>query len=106
MYDEDFPKPILIDLLRVKIAMRYVNTDETNFGIVNDHTPIINRNSEVMAGVEESVREPIDYINIEESMDLGEDILLQLNDGGIDKDWYIGYNDNDNYCWITKMQIK
>ena len=56
MYDEDFSKPILMDLLRVKIAMRYVNTEETNFGIVNDHTPTVNRNNELMAGVEESVR--------------------------------------------------
>ena len=41
-YDEDFPKPILMNLLRVKITMRYVNTEETNFGIVNDHTPTEN----------------------------------------------------------------
>ena len=39
VYDEDFPKPILMDLLRVKIAMRYVNTEETNVRIVNHHTP-------------------------------------------------------------------
>ena len=64
MYDEDFPKPILINFLRLKIAMRYVNTEETNFEIVNDHTPTVNRNNEVMAGVEESVREPINNINI------------------------------------------
>ena len=76
-----------MDLLRVKIAMRYENTEETNFGIVNDHTPTENRNNEVMAGVEESVREPIDNINIEQCMDLGEEALLQLNDGGVDKDW-------------------
>ena len=69
MYDEDFPKPILIDLLRVKIAMGYVNTEEKNFGKVNDHTPTVNSNKEVMAGVEEYVREPIDNINIEECMD-------------------------------------
>ena len=69
MYDQDFPKPILMDLLRVQIAMRYINTEETNFGIVNDHTPTVNRNNEAMAGVEESVREPIDNVNIEECMD-------------------------------------
>ena len=27
MYDEDFPKPILMDLLLVKIAIWYVNTE-------------------------------------------------------------------------------
>ena len=64
MYDEDFPKPILMDLLRVKIAMRYVNIEVTNFGIVNDYTPTVNCNNEVMTCVEESVREPLDYINI------------------------------------------
>ena len=37
MHDEDFDKPILIDLLRVKISMRYVNTEETNFGIFNEN---------------------------------------------------------------------
>ena len=45
MYDEDFPKPILMDLILVKIAMWYVNTEETNFGIVNDHTPTVDRNN-------------------------------------------------------------
>ena len=65
MYDEDFPKPILIDLLRFKIAMGYVNTEEKNFEIVNDHNPTVNSNNEVMDGVEEYVRKPIDNINIE-----------------------------------------
>ena len=61
-----------------------------------------------MAGVEEAVREPKNEINIdeEEYMDLGEEVLLQLNDGGVDKDWSIGYNEDDDYCWITKMQKK
>ena len=31
MYDENFPKPILMNLLRVKIAMRYSKIEETNF---------------------------------------------------------------------------
>ena len=39
-------------------------------------------------------------------MDLGEEALLQLNDGCVDKDWYIGYNEGDDYCWITKIQNK
>ena len=39
-------------------------------------------------------------------MDLGEEALLQLNDCGVDKDWSTGYNDNDNYCQITKIQNK
>ena len=106
MYDEDFLKPILMNLLRFKIAMRYVNTKETSFGIVNDHTSTVNRNNEVMAGVEKSVREPIDNVNIEQCMVLGEEVLLQLNDGGVDKDWSIGYNEDHDYCWITNMQKK
>ena len=40
-----------------------------------------------MASLEESIREHIDNINIEECMDLGEEALLQLNDGSVDKDW-------------------
>ena len=71
MYDEDFPKPILMVFLRDKIVIRYVNIEETNFGIVNDHTLTVNRNNEVMADVEEFICEPIDDINIEECMYLG-----------------------------------
>ena len=26
--------------------------------------------------------------------------LLQLNDDGVDKDWYIGCDEDDDYCWI------
>ena len=63
-------------------------------------------NNEVITGVEESVREPKDNINIEECMDLGEEVLIQLNDGGVDKDWSTGYNEDDDYCWITMMQNK
>ena len=66
MKNEDFSKPIFMELLRVKIAMRYVNTEETNFGIVSEHTPTVNCNNEVMADVEEAVREPIDNINSNE----------------------------------------
>ena len=51
MYHDDFPKPILMDFLCVKIAMRYINTEEMNFWIVINHTPTGNRNNEVMAGV-------------------------------------------------------
>ena len=86
--------------------MRYVNTEETIFLIVNDHTLIVNRDNEVMTGVEEAIRKTIDDINIEECMDLGEEALLQFNDDGVDKDWFTGYNDDDNYCWITTMQHK
>ena len=103
MHDEDFPKPILMDFFRVKIAMRYINIEETNFGIVNDHTPTVKCNNEVMTAVEEFVRESIHDINIEECMDLGKEALLQLNDGVGDNDWFTGYNDDDNYSWITKM---
>ena len=39
-------------------------------------------------------------------MDLGEEALLQLNDGGVDNDWSTEYNEDDDYCWITKMQNK
>ena len=106
MNDEEFPKPILMDLLRVEIAMRYVNTEETNFEIVNEHIPIVNLNNEIMAGVEEAIREHIDDNNINACMDLVEEGLLQLNNGGIDNDLYIDFNDDNNYYWITKMQNK
>ena len=45
-------------------------------------------------------------IEEEECMYLGEEALLQLNDGGFDKDWSIGYNEDHEYYWITKMQNK
>ena len=59
-----------------------------------------------MAGVEEYFREPIYNINIEQCMDLGEEALLQFNDGGVDKDQSTQYNEEHDYCWITKMQNK
>ena len=59
--------------------MRYVNTEETNFGIVNDHTPTENRNNEIMAGVEESVRESIDNINVEQCMEMSRYLLKYIN---------------------------
>ena len=31
MYHDDFTKPILMDLFRVKIAMRYINTEGMHF---------------------------------------------------------------------------
>ena len=52
--------------------MRYVNTEKTYFGIVNEHTPTVNHNNEAMTGVEESIRELFDHINIEECIDSGE----------------------------------
>ena len=39
-------------------------------------------------------------------MNLGEETLLQLNYGGLDKYLSIGYSEDDDYCWITKMQNK
>ena len=66
MWDEEFPKPIIMDLLRVKIAMRYEKIEETNFGIVNDHTPTSNHNNEIIARAEEALCKPKDEINIEE----------------------------------------
>ena len=33
-------------------------------------------------------------------MDLGGKALLQLNDGDVDKDWSIEYNEDGDYCWI------
>ena len=68
-----------MDLLRFKIAIRYVNTKETNFGIVNDHTSTVNRNNEVMPGVKESVREPIDNINVEQCMEMSRYLLKYVN---------------------------
>ena len=59
-----------------------------------------------MASLEESVREPIDNINIEECMDLVEEALLQLKDDGDNKDQSTGYNEDDDYCLIIKMQNK
>ena len=65
-------------------------------------TPTMNRNNEVIAGVEESVREPIYNINIEQCMDLGEEALLQLDDSGVDKDWSTEYNEEHDYTCIIE----
>ena len=75
MWDENFSETILMNLLCVKIAMRFEKIEETTFGIVNDHTPTSNRNNEIMVSAEEVVRERKDDINIDEEvyMDLGKD---------------------------------
>ena len=106
LYDEYFPKAILIKILRTKIAMNYNCIIETNFGILHDYSPTINRNNDVMTGVEETVCECNNIFDVKEHMGLGEEIGVQLNNGGIEKDWSLGHDYNHNYNWLEDLKLK
>ena len=104
MYDDEFPKSILMELLREKIAMKYFNEETSNFGLVNEYSPTINRKNDVTDCVNECDIEPIANRDVEELIDLGEEQLLQLSDGGDDIDWSINFNNDHNYNWVNEMQ--
>ena len=55
-----------------------------------------------MAGVEEIYCEPPDNLVVNDHMDLGEEHFLQLDDGGSEIDWSLGYNINHNDNWVKE----
>ena len=73
VYDEEFPKVIMMNILSAKIAMQFHCKEETMFGLVDEYVPTLNRNNDDMAGVEEIVCEPTDNLDVKEYMDLGEE---------------------------------
>ena len=71
--DEEFPKGIMIKILRAKITLDFHRTEETNFGLDNEYSPTLNRKNEDMAGVEEMYCEPAGILVVNDHMDLGEE---------------------------------
>ena len=65
--------------------MKFHCTEETNFGLVHDYFPTINRNNDAMADVKETVYDPNNNLDMKEYIDLVEEYVLRLNDEGIDK---------------------
>ena len=47
MWDKEFPKPIMMNILRAKIALDFHHTEERNFGLEHEHSPTINRKNKI-----------------------------------------------------------
>ena len=58
--DEEFPKAIMMEILRAKIALDFHRTEGTNVGLDNEYSPTLNRKNEAMARVEEIYCEPVE----------------------------------------------
>ena len=48
MWDKEFPKPIMMHILRAKIALDFHHTEERNFGLEHECSPTINRKNETI----------------------------------------------------------
>ena len=64
MSDEEFPKVIMMKILRAKIALNFHRTEKTNFCLDNEYSPTLNRKNKAMVGVEEIYREPVENLNV------------------------------------------
>ena len=73
MSDEEFPKATTMKILRAKIALKFYSTEESNFGLINEYSPTLNRKNEAMVGVEEIFCKPIENLTVNDHMDLGEE---------------------------------
>ena len=49
----NYLKQIIIQILRTKIALNSHRTEETNFGLVYEYSPTLNRKNDAMASVDE-----------------------------------------------------
>ena len=84
IWDKEFPKAIIMHILRANIALDFQQTEERNFGLEHDYSPTINRKNETMTGIDEKDCEPTDNLAQKDHIDLGEERVLKLNDGGPD----------------------
>ena len=106
MSDEEFSKATMMQILRAKIALKFYSTEESNFGLINEYSPTLNRKNEAMVGVEEIFCEHIENLIVNDHIDLGEEYFLKLDDGGSKIDWSLGYNINPNYNWVKKLKFQ
>ena len=104
--DEEFPKAIMMKIIRAKIALNFHSIEETNFGLDNEYSPTFNRKNEAMAGVEEIYCEPPDNLHVNDHIDLGEEYVLKLDDGGSEIDWSLGYDFDHKYNWIKELKSR
>ena len=73
MSDEEFPKVIMMHVLRAKIALNFHRTEETNFGLDSEYSPTLNRKNKAMAGMEETYCEHTTNLVVNDHIDLGEE---------------------------------
>ena len=59
-----------------------------------------------MSGVEKILCEPTDNLVVNDRMDLGEENILQLDDGCIDKDLFLEYGIKYNSNWLENLNLK
>ena len=59
-----------------------------------------------MAIVDEIDCKPTDNLSQNDHMDVGEEHLLKLNDGGPDIDWSEGYDINHNYNFLAALSLE
>ena len=71
MSDEEFPKAIMMKILRAKIALDFYRTEETNFCLDNEYSPTLNRKNKAMVGVEKIHCESVENLVVNDHMDLG-----------------------------------
>ena len=78
MSDDEFPKAIMMHILRAKIALDFHQTEERNFGLEHEYSPTLNCTNSAMAGVNEIDCDPTDNLAVNDHMDLGEDYLFKV----------------------------
>ena len=103
MWDKEFPKGIMMHILRAKIALDFQQTGERYFGLEHEYSPTLNHKNETMTGIDERDCKPINNLA---QMDLGEEHFLKLNDGDLDIDWPEGYDINHNYDFLASLSLK
>ena len=59
-----------------------------------------------MSSVEKILYEPTDNLVVNDPMDLGEENILQLDDGGIDKDLVLEYGIKYDSNWLENLNLK
>ena len=59
-----------------------------------------------MSGVEKILCEPTDNLVVNDRMDLGEENILQLDDGCIDKDLFLEYGIKYDSNWLENLNLK
>ena len=62
-----------MQIFRVKIVLDFHRTEETTFGLGNEYSHTLNRKNEAMARVEDIYCEPVENLNVNDHIDLGEE---------------------------------
>ena len=104
MLDDEFPNTIMMQILRTKIDLHFHRTEETDFCLVHEYLSTLNRKNEAMGGTDKIDCEPTDNVVVNDHMRLGEEHILQLDNGDSNIDWSLGYDISHNYSWVAEIQ--